>query len=114
MTVTIWLAFVAGLASFLSPCVFSLVPVYIGYLSGRSVAGYKESEHSNKLTTFIHGVFFVLGFSTVFILLGLAVSALGGFLYNIRDILAKLGGIIVILFGLHMTGLLKIPFLKRE
>ena len=114
MTVTIWLAFIAGLASFLSPCVFSLVPVYIGYLSGRSVAGYQESEKSNRMPTFIHGVFFVLGFSTVFILLGLAVSALGGFLYNLRGILSKIGGIIVILFGLHMIGVLKIPFLNYD
>ena len=114
MAVTIGLAFIAGLASFLSPCVFSLVPVYIGYLSGRSVASYQESESSNRLQTFIHGLFFVLGFSLIFILLGLAISALGGFLYNIRDLLAKLGGIIVILFGLHMTGLLKIPFLNYD
>jgi cytochrome c-type biogenesis protein len=59
-------------------------------------------------------VFFVLGFSTVFIVLGLAVSAIGEFLYNTRDILSKLGGVIVILFGLHMTGLLKIPFLNYD
>jgi len=112
--ITIGLAFIAGLASFLSPCVFSLVPAYIGYLSGRSVASSAEDDAANRWLTFSHGLAFVLGFSIVFILLGLAASALGGLLYDIRGVLAKIGGVVVVLFGLHMTHIIRIPFLEYD
>jgi cytochrome c-type biogenesis protein len=114
MEVTLPLAFLAGLASFLSPCVFSLVPAYVGYLSGRAVAVNPENIKNNRLETLTHGLAFVLGFSIVFILLGVAASALGGLLYNLRDWLAKIGGVVVILFGLHMTGILRIKFLEYD
>lgn len=115
MEITLGLAFLAGLASFLSPCVFSLVPAYISYLSGRSIAVMKSSESSQyRFQTFTHGVAFVLGFSLVFISLGATASAIGGLLYNLRWWLAKIGGLIVIIFGLHMTGLLRIPFLEYD
>lgn len=112
--VGVGLAFLAGLASFFSPCVFSLVPAYIGYLSGRSLSQGKEEPASNRLSTFLHGLAFVLGFSFVFIVLGIAFSALSQFLYDARDILAKAGGVVMILFGLHLTGLLRIPFLDFD
>lgn len=114
MEVSIGLAFLAGLASFLSPCVFSLVPAYIGYLSGRSAALSKGESAVNRWAALTHGVAFVLGFSVIFILLGLAVSAIGSMLYDTRGILAKVGGVVVILFGLHMTGILRIPFLEYD
>jgi cytochrome c-type biogenesis protein len=114
MQVTIGLALVAGLASFLSPCVFSLVPVYISYLSGRSFAATDTDIPYNRWNSFLHGVAFVLGFSIVFITMGVAVSALGGYLYNLRYWLAKIGGILVVIFGLHMTGILRIPFLYYD
>lgn len=110
--ITLGLAFLAGLASFLSPCVFSLVPAYIGYLSGRAAGG--ESGENNKFVTFTHGLAFVLGFSIVFILLGVAASAFGGLLYDIRNWLAKIGGLVVIVFGLHMIGVYRIPFLEYD
>lgn len=100
------LAFVAGLASFLSPCVFSLVPAYIGYLGGRSAASAGQGQ-SNRWLTFRHGLAFVLGFSLVFVLLGIAASALGGLLFDLSIWLSKIGGIVVIILGLHMTGVLK-------
>ena len=112
--VTVGLSFLAGLASFLSPCVFSLVPAYIGYLSGRSVAVSGDNLPNSKLQTFMHGLAFVLGFSVVFILLGVTASLLGSFLYDIRFWLAKIGGVIVIIFGLHMTGIFRIPFLEYD
>lgn len=115
MQVSIGLAFLAGLASFLSPCVFSLVPAYIGYLSGRSIAEVNsETQRDNRVTTFLHGVMFVLGFSVIFITLGLVVSSLGSILHDLRFILAKVGGIVVVLFGLHMTGILRIKFLEYD
>jgi cytochrome c-type biogenesis protein len=108
------LAFLAGLASFFSPCVFSLVPAYVGYLSGRSLSQAKEGRNASRLGTFFHGLAFVLGFSFVFISLGLAFSALSQTFYQIRDVLAKVGGVIIILFGLQMTGLIQIPFLEYD
>lgn len=115
MSISYGLAFVAGLASFLSPCVFPLVPAYIGYLSGRSILHKGgESIAVKKWMTITHGVAFILGFSVVFILLGLAFSIVGGWLYSIREFLAKLGGIIVILFGIHMTGLYRFRFLEYD
>jgi cytochrome c-type biogenesis protein len=110
--VTIGLAFLAGLASFLSPCVFSLVPAYVGYLGGRAAGG--ETTESNRFITFTHGLAFVLGFSVVFITLGVATSTLGHFLFDLRFWLAKIGGVVVIIFGLHMTGLFRIPFLEYD
>jgi cytochrome c-type biogenesis protein len=110
--VTLGLSFLAGLASFLSPCVFSLVPAYIGYLGGRAAGG--EVTGTNRLVTFTHGLAFVLGFSFVFISLGLASSAFGRLLFDLRFILSKVGGIVVIIFGLHMIGVFRIPFLEYD
>jgi cytochrome c-type biogenesis protein len=104
------IAFLGGLASFLSPCVFALVPAYIGYLSGRSVG----AQENNRFYTLSHGVAFVLGFSTIFILLGLGASAIGNLLYDLRPYLTRIGGVVVILFGLHMTGVITIPFLQYD
>lgn len=115
--VTIGLAFLAGLASFLSPCVFSLVPAYIGYLGGRAagqVGAVSDNPKNNRWITFTHGLAFVLGFSIVFVILGVAVSAAGGILYDVRLYLAKIGGVIVIILGLHMIGVLRIPFLEYD
>ncbi len=107
----IWLAFLAGLASFLSPCVFALVPAYIGYLGGRSVA---SGERKNSWIAFSHGLAFVVGFSVIFILLGIAASAIGGILYDLRYWLTKIGGIVVIIFGIHLTGMYRIKFLEYD
>lgn len=111
--VTFGLAFLAGLASFLSPCVLALVPAYVGYLSGRSV-GPSGTVVENRWMTFSHGLAFVLGFSIVFVLLGAAASALGAFLFDARQWLARIGGVVVILFGLHMLGVIHIPFLDFD
>jgi cytochrome c-type biogenesis protein len=110
--VPIGLAILAGLASFLSPCVFALVPVYIGYLGGRAVGG--ESDSHNRWVTFTHGLAFVLGFSLVFILFNILAAALGGMLLGVRPWLAKLGGVIVVIFGLHMIGVFRITFLEYD
>lgn len=110
--VTLGLSFLAGLASFLSPCVFSLVPAYIGYLGGRAAGG--EINESNRFITFTHGLAFVLGFSVVFVAFGVAASAFSVLLFDLRFWLAKIGGVIVVIFGLHMIGILRIPFLEYD
>ena len=107
------IAFLAGLASFLSPCVFALVPAYIGYLGGRSVASARDGK-VDPWVSFSHGLAFVMGFSTIFILLGVATSVLGGLLYDARIWLARIGGVVVIIFGLHMTGLVRLRFLEYD
>jgi len=110
--ISIGLAFLAGLASFLSPCVFSLVPAYIGYLGGRAAG--RGNRAGNRFRTFTHGLAFVLGFSVVFVFLGVAASAFGSLLYDLRNWVARIGGIVVIIFGLHMTGLFRITFLEYD
>jgi cytochrome c-type biogenesis protein len=106
------LAFLAGLASFLSPCVLCLVPVYIGYLGGRAVGG--EANSKSRWVTFAHGLAFVVGFSLVFILFNILAAALGGLLLGMRTWLAKIGGVVVVIFGLHMIGVFRIPFLEYD
>ena len=109
----IGLAFLAGLLSFLSPCVFALVPAYVGYLGGRSVTPEGEVVE-NRWVTFTHGLFFVAGFSLVFVILGAAASAIGILLYDLRTWLARIGGVVVIIFGLHTLGIINIPFLDYD
>lgn len=110
--VTFGLAFLAGLASFLSPCVFALVPAYIGYLGGRAVGG--EVTESSRFVTFTHGLAFVFGFSVIFITFGTIAAALGSLLFDLRFILEKVGGIVVVIFGLHMIGVFRIRFLEYD
>jgi Cytochrome c biogenesis protein len=110
--VTIGLAFLAGLASFLSPCVLSLVPAYIGYLGGRAAGG--ETATGSRWATFAHGLAFVLGFSLVFIIFNILASALGLLLYDIRNWLEKIGGIVIVIFGLHMIGVFRVPFMEYD
>ncbi len=112
LNVTVGLAFLAGLASFLSPCVLSLVPAYIGYLGGRAAGG--ESASRNRWLTLLHGLMFVLGFSFVFIIFNIIASALGIVLYDLRVWLARIGGFVVVIFGLHMIGVFRIPFLEYD
>ena len=117
--ISIGLALLAGLASFLSPCVFSLVPAYVGYLGGRAAAaagpfGTEDEARSSRWVTFSHGLAFVLGFSIVFVLLGVLAAYAGSLLFDLRYWLAKIGGIVVIIFGLHMIGVLRIPFLSYD
>lgn len=111
--VTVGLAFLAGLASFLSPCVLALVPAYIGYLGGRTVTAGGQVT-TDRWSTFSHGVAFVIGFSAVFILLGAAASVVGALLYDLRIWIARIGGVVVIIFGLHTMGVITIPFLDYD
>ena len=107
------LAFLAGLASFLSPCVLSLVPAYVGYLSSRAVTTSGQVV-ANRWSTLSHGAAFVLGFSVVFVTLGATASALGALLYDMQGWLTRVGGVVVIIFGLHTMGVIQIPFLDYD
>ena len=106
-------AFLAGLISFLSPCVLPLVPGYLSFVTGRSV---DELAHkpSARLPALGLSLVFILGFSSVFIALGASASWLGSLLIAHQRITRLAGGALIILFGLLMTGLVKVPFLTRE
>jgi len=112
-SVTLPLAAFAGLLSFLSPCVLPLVPAYLGYLSGATI-GRAGEEKPRRYETFLHALFFVLGFTAIFVALGATASLVGQLLNQYIYTLQKIGGIIVIIFGLHTIGVVKIPFLYRE
>ena len=103
-------AFLAGLASFLSPCVLPLVPIYLAQLVGHSVyqAADGQEEQPQRLNTFIHSLMFVLGFTLAFVALGATASTLGSFLRTYQLLLRQVGGIVLIIFGLHLTGILKL------
>lgn len=107
MAPTLSLAFVAGLFSFLSPCVLPLVPSYIAYVGG-------SANPSNRAILIRNSLFFILGFSLIFIALGASASLLGAILHDNRQILMVVGGIIIILFGLVMVGVIRHPMLDRD
>lgn len=103
-------ALIAGLISFFSPCVLPLVPVYLGYMSGQVTA----NQAGTRFRTVAHALFFVLGFGLVFVLLGAAAGLLGAAIDPIIPHVVKVGGLILIVFGLHLMGLISIPFLNME
>lgn len=108
-------AFVAGVISFLSPCVLPLVPGYISYVAGGSTAGREvDSGFLQQLKALGLSLYFVLGFSTVFVLLGASATALGQLLLGYRYELNIVSGAIVIIFGLFVTGLLKWSWMTRD
>jgi len=108
-------AFAAGAASFLSPCVLPLVPGYLSYVAGDSIAQARGTANpAQRFSPFSLSLCFVLGFSTIFLILGASATALGQLLLRYRYETNILGGIIVITFGLFMTGLLKLPWLEHD
>lgn len=106
----ILVAFSAGLLSFLSPCVLPLVPSYIGFLTGMTAP---DAVNRRRITV-THAVFFVLGFSAVFLALGAGASAFGSALKSQRLLITQIGGVMIIIFGLWTLGVLKLPLLERE
>lgn len=108
--VSLAVAFTAGLLSFLSPCVLPLIPSYVGFLTGMSV----EEVQARRGTALLHGLWFVMGFTLVFVLLGAAASALGSLLRSYQHWFGRAGGVLMILFGLYLLGVLRPRFLMRE
>jgi len=114
LEIGIFSAFIAGILSFISPCVLPLVPVYIGIMS-RNVAIKEDAvKFSDRLYVFLNSLLFVLGFSVVFIILGSTATFIGQVLKNYLSIISRIGGAILIIFGLHYVGLFRIPFLNME
>ncbi len=108
-------AFLAGVVSFLSPCVLPLVPGYLSMLSGSSMEQLKSGADARVMARVLrNSVAFVVGFSVVFVALGASATAVGSFLLAKRTWLNVVAGIVIIVFGIHLTGLVKIPLLYRE
>ena len=105
-------AFTAGVFSFLSPCVLPLVPSYLTFVTGMSLEDLQEGV--NRKATFLHSLLFVMGFSSIFIILGASASFLGQFLMLYEVWIARIGGLIIIVLGLHLAGVFRLTPLMRE
>ena len=106
-----------GILSFVSPCVLPLVPAYLCFLNGTSLeqlSGEEPTEDGAARPVVISALLFIFGFSTVFVALGASASAISGLLLDHKLILGQIAGGIIIIFGLHVIGLLRLPFLNRE
>ncbi|MBI4175951.1 MAG: cytochrome C biogenesis protein [Candidatus Aenigmarchaeota archaeon] len=109
------LVFAAGILSFFSPCILPLIPGFIGYLSGISVTELKAGDRKARLRIFLNSLAFVLGFTVVFAAIGVLLNSfLGSAAYDVRIWTARIGGIVIITFGLYLLGLIKIPWLQRD
>jgi len=109
----IFIAVLAGMLSFLSPCVLPIVPPYLAYMGGVSVSEMEEARAARR-RVFMSAVFFVLGLSTVFLLLGFAFSAMGRVFLQFQDWFVIIAGVIVMIFGAHFVGVFRIGFLDQE
>lgn len=109
----IFIALTAGVISFLSPCVLPIVPPYLAYMGGVSLSD-MSSERAARRSATIAALFFVLGLSTVFLILGFTASAFGAFFLQNQVLFAQLSGVVIIFFGLHFIGVFRIPFLDQE
>jgi cytochrome c-type biogenesis protein len=106
-------AFGAGMLSFFSPCVFPLVPGYLSYLAGTSLQE-AQSQPTTRWRVSLHALCFVLGFALLFTLLGATAALLGSALHTYQQVLARIAGLLLILFGIALTGLVPIPWVSRD
>lgn len=114
--VTFTAAFVFGFLSFASPCVMPLIPSYLSFITGLSfedLTGGQDRKRIRRITV-LNSLFFILGFSSIFILLGASSSFVGRLLFEYKDLIRKIGGILIIIFGLYVIGIIKPGFLTRE
>ena len=111
-SVGLGVALMAGVLSFLSPCVLPLVPSYLSFVTGMSLEDLQEGV--DRRATLIHSLLFVAGFSLIFILLGASASFLGVFLKHYELWIARIGGVVIIILGLHLLGVFRITALMRE
>lgn len=114
--ISIFIAFAAGVLSFFSPCVLPLIPSYIAYITGLTLKDFEEkSEIPNaRYVSAINSVLFILGFSFIFILLGVVAGALGQFLFSFKELIRITGGAIIIIFGLYIAGAFESGILSRS
>jgi cytochrome c-type biogenesis protein len=109
-TLGIFIAFTAGILSFLSPCVLPLVPSYVSFITGMNL---EDLQHSRR-TTLIHAALFVAGFTLIFLALGAGATVFGQLMLRNRDIISKVGGALIIVFGLYLLGVFNLGFLMKD
>ena len=116
MEVNLITALIAGVLSFASPCILPIVPGYLSFITGMGLDQLTQKESRSRVlqTAFLNSITFVIGFSLIFVLLGASATAVGKFLHEYMGIFSKIAGVVLILFGLHMIGVIKIPFLLYE
>lgn len=112
--VTLLAAFGAGFLSFISPCVLPLIPGYISYISGMSLEDMRKADAGSRRRLIIATLFFILGFSIVFMAMGASASAIGALLRQYLGIVQKIAGAVIVIFGLHLLGVFRIGFLDRD
>ena len=114
--ISIFIAFSAGFLSFVSPCVLPLIPSYITYITGVSFKDLADAETRTKLrwATASHSLLFIMGFSTIFILMGASATYLGQLLTRYQYWIMKAGGVLIIILGVYFTGIINLPFLQME
>ncbi len=113
--ISIFIAFTAGLLSFVSPCVLPLIPSYLTYITGVSFDDLTASGNASiRRRTIVHSLLFIFGFSLVFVALGASATYLGSFFQQNQALIRKVGGVIVVLLGIHITGIIKLKFLEQE
>lgn len=112
--VSIFAAFGAGFLSFISPCVLPLYPAFLSYITGMSVNDIKEENAMFNMKSILHTLMFLIGFSSIFVILGFSTSIFGQFLVRWDDLIRQIGAILIIFFGLVIIGALNFKFLMRE
>lgn len=112
--VTLFAAFGAGVLSFISPCVLPLIPGYISYVSGMSLEDMRTADAGARRRLIFATLFFILGFSIVFMAMGASASFIGAWLLDNLRIVQKIAGVIIIVLGLHLAGLFRLRFLDRD
>lgn len=112
--VNIFIAFGAGFLSFISPCVLPLYPAFLSYITGMSVNEIKEDNSMLKRKSLLHTICFLLGFSSIFIILGFGTTFVGEFLTTYKEIIRQIGAILIVFFGLVIVGILNFEFLMKD
>lgn len=110
----IFIAFGAGLLSFVSPCVLPLYPVFLSYITGMSISEIKDENKKLNKRALLHTICFLLGFSAVFVMIGFTTTYISEFLLTYQDIIRQIGAIIIIFFGLVIVGVFNFEFLMKE
>ncbi|USK32131.1 cytochrome c biogenesis protein CcdA [Bacillus sp. F19] len=113
MDLNIFLAFGAGFFSFISPCCLPLYPAFLSYITGMSVGELRDNSILNR-SAMLHTFFFLLGFSIIFVVLGLSTSIIGSLFSQYKDLIQKIGAILIVFFGLVVVGILKPKFLMMD
>ncbi|MFC2946895.1 cytochrome c biogenesis CcdA family protein [Virgibacillus sediminis] len=112
--INVFLAFGAGFLSFVSPCVLPLFPAFLSYITGMSVSEIQEENKKLNKKAMLHTLFFLLGFSSVFIMIGFTTSFISEFLMTYQDIIRQIGAVLIIFFGLVIVGVLNFEFLMKD